>query len=136
MTKCKLGNMSVVITRAYQSNDAQKLKGTVAKFSFKLVDPDGVDLIVFNNFTLSGGPGAYKVFSPWRVITDHDAPEEIPDEEAVKPLYFTSFFPGAKHNPKIAEAKKKFFNDLAEEVFDKIAYFQSLKSNELSNTNK
>ena len=137
---CKFNGFDVVISRAFAANAAQRADGLVALFSWNLVDPKtGITYMVNNNFSLRGEQDNWKVYSRFQTIYDRDAPDEVPEAEAVKPLFFTSFFPDSKNDPKIADMRRMFFNDLAQEVLNKIQFFKEqkktrLNTRELSNT--
>lgn len=123
----QLDGLDVIVTRAFESEPPQKRSGILAWFSFNILSPSGRVVASCNQFTVRREYGRYVICSPYKVIFDPEAPEDIPDDDAVKPLYYTSFFPGK--SPEQIEARKAFGAAMADAVFRKINYFRSLKSN-------
>ena len=115
---CKIAGCTVVITRAYGPDQVQYDKGLRARFSMNLVGPNGKTEMVLNGFRLfQGRDNKYRAVGPYKIIEDSTAPDDVPDDEAVKPLYFVSFF------PTDPAEKQNLFNSLAELVLKKLDEF-------------
>jgi len=137
MSSFKALDLNIVITRAFRANQAQINQGLLAWFSFNVVHESGIVLSANNHFTIRRGAGQTKMISsPFKVIYDEYAPEDIPDNEAVKPLYYTSFFPG--DNPKSKELRREFTKNMIKAVYDKILFFEKQRgqNNESTNTSE
>ena len=134
---CKFGPFNVVITRAIATDYNPEHPDLIAMFSFNLVDPKTkIAWMVCNQYSLRGKENNWKIYSRCETMDNLNYnPNEKFDEKLnnpYRPLFFTSFFPGAEKDPTIKELKKNFYNDLAKAVLNKLEYFRNLNNNENS----
>lgn len=130
---CRLQNLEIVITNVVRPSKIERKKKNnkdlVAIFSFNIIDPvTNIVLMACNKFSLRGSPGNWKVFSRFITVYDEYAPEDIPDDQAVKPLFLTSFYPKqANKEIDTTQLRTSFINDLGDAVIDKLQYHQEMR---------
>lgn len=139
MTEVRIPATRVEIVRAFKTNPIVEAKsGVIAHFSLALIDDTNVVQFSLNDLVLKKDEmDRYVIHSQFKSVRDDFAPEEVPDDQAFKPLYFISFLPGIRNmnqdpnikekNAEIKDSRYERFDLIAQLVFDKIAYFKKLK---------
>lgn len=123
----KFGKFGIVITSATRPPKKIKAnnKDLVAFFSFNVYDPDtSLVYLTCNMMSLRGSKDNYRVFSRAHTVYDPFAPEDIPDEEAYKPVFLTTLYPALPNrgNKDIDNIRKQFYNDLAVAISEKLEF--------------